>query len=507
MTAPTKKSASRVLPTIGSIALRALILILMFIAFLAMFSAFWYSSVYGDVGFEAVLFSVLAGVEGVQQGLVVGWLLKGMLPSVLLTAVFGFFLLFLPKKLCRGRRLTRKIFSPIALALSVLLLLTAANEVNLLKWARNKITQTKIYQEQYVDPQNTRITFPDQRRNLIYIYLESMENTMLSREQGGGIAHNVIPELYKLAANNLNFSGNEAVGGGQAIYGATWTIGAMVAQGAGLPLRTSLKIDENSFGDFYARFLPGAVTLNDILHENGYRQAFICGSDSAYGGRKQFYSQHGVENVYDYNTALEEGFLPEGYHEWWGMADYKTYAYAKEKITELAEGRQPFAVTLLSVDTHHVGGYLCSQCRDDYEEQYENVYACASRQAAAFVRWIMRQPFYENTTVIIAGDHCSMDFAYFQRQMDPGYQRTVYNCFLNVSQPNTYTKNRLFNTMDMFPTTLAAMGCQIEGERLGLGTNLFSGQKTLAELYGNDFLEEELSRGSGYYDKRFHLGL
>ena len=235
MTAPTKKSASRVLPTIGSIALRALILILMFIAFLAMFSAFWYSSVYGDVGFEAVLFSVLAGVEGVQQGLVVGWLLKGMLPSVLLTAVFGFFLLFLPKKLRRGRRFNRKIFSSIALALSVLLLLTAANEVNLLKWARNKITQTKIYQEQYVDPQNTRITFPDQRRNLIYIYLESMENTMLSREQGGGIAHNVIPELYKLAANNLNFSGNEAVGGGQAIYGATWTIGAMVAQGAGLP--------------------------------------------------------------------------------------------------------------------------------------------------------------------------------------------------------------------------------------------------------------------------------
>ena len=61
-------------------------------------------------------------------------------------------------------------------------------------------------------------------------------------------------------------------------------------------------------------------------------------------------------------------------------------------------------------------------------------------------------------------------------------------------------KNRLFTTLDLFPSTLAAMGVQIEGERLGLGTNLFSGKQTLAEEYGYEHLFEELKKKSLFYD-------
>lgn len=56
---------------------------------------------------------------------------------------------------------------------------------------------------------------------------------------------------------------------------------------------------------------------------------------------------------------------------------------------------------------------------------------------------------------------------------------------------------------DMFPTTLAAMGCQIEGDRLGLGVNLFSDQPTLAEKIGVDSLNEELDRSTIPYLLRF----
>jgi phosphoglycerol transferase len=55
----------------------------------------------------------------------------------------------------------------------------------------------------------------------------------------------------------------------------------------------------------------------------------------------------------------------------------------------------------------------------------------------------------------------------------------------------------------MFPTTLAAMGCEIEGERLGLGTNLFSGKKTLAEEMGYDRFNKQLSQRSDYYAVEF----
>ena len=55
--------------------------------------------------------------------------------------------------------------------------------------------------------------------------------------------------------------------------------------------------------------------------------------------------------------------------------------------------------------------------------------------------------------------------------------------------------------MDMFPTALAAMGVKIEGDRLGLGTNLFSREETLAEKYGYEVLFDELDRKSTFYNK------
>ena len=47
------------------------------------------------------------------------------------------------------------------------------------------------------------------------------------------------------------------------------------------------------------------------------------------------------------------------------------------------------------------------------------------------------------------------------------------------------------------------MGVKFDGERLGLGTDLFSGRETLAEQLGLDELNEELSKHSNYYNYHF----
>jgi len=72
----------------------------------------------------------------------------------------------------------------------------------------------------------------------------------------------------------------------------------------------------------------------------------------------------------------------------------------------------------------------------------------------------------------------------FLSNIDPDYQRKVYVSYINSAADLSDTSRREYSTMDLFPTTLAAMGCQIEGNRLGLGTNLYSHQKTLTEIYG-----------------------
>ena len=55
-------------------------------------------------------------------------------------------------------------------------------------------------------------------------------------------------------------------------------------------------------------------------------------------------------------------------------------------------------------------------------------------------------------------------------------------------------------------TTLAALGVQIEGNKLGLGVNLYSGEQTLVEQYGKDYLDIELLKDSKLYRKKILYG-
>lgn len=61
----------------------------------------------------------------------------------------------------------------------------------------------------------------------------------------------------------------------------------------------------------------------------------------------------------------------------------------------MADKDEPFNFTMLTVDTHHIGGYKCDLCGDKYDDQYENVLACASAQVDKFVKWLQKQDFYE----------------------------------------------------------------------------------------------------------------
>ena len=92
----------------------------------------------------------------------------------------------------------------------------------------------------------------------------------------------------------------------------------------------------------------------------------------------------------------------------------------------------------------------------------------------------------------------------FLADIDENYIRTTYNCIINPAIEPVRETGREFATFDMFPTTLAALGATIEGERLGLGTNLFSSEETLTEKYGYDKLEEELSKASDFYIETFY---
>ena len=415
-------------------------------------------------------------------------------------SVMAVFFVVIVIALARKTKITKWIVQIGAVAGSMALIVSSAqmvwNELDVGEYLENQKTESHFIEDNYANPNQIQIRFPEQKRNLIYIFMESMETTYASKDVGGGLDFNCIPELTQLAMENVNFSGTEQLGGIYPTDGSTWTMGAMVAQTSGLPLKLNLRA-ENVSEDI--EVLPKAKTIGDILGEQGYRQEIMFGSEGEFAGRKQYFEKHGGYEVLDYTYAAENGWLPSpDYRVWWGYEDEKLFEFAKVRLNELGNGQQPFNFTMLTVDTHFEDGYPCRLCQDLYGEQYANVMACSSRQLVEFIRWIQQQPFYENTTIVLVGDHLTMD-SDFCANVSPEYQRGVLNIFVNAPVMAVNTKNRIASTMDMFPTTIAALGGEIEGDRLGLGTNLFSGRPTLAEELGMDQLNAEVRKNSLFY--------
>jgi len=460
----------------------------------------WYVENFGDISFTQVIFTVL-NPEGGAGGAIINDAAIYVFPTFIAIAAayicFCYFVLF--KKDPVFKRITAGTLAfIISLGLFVFSAWLAIDTLNIPEYlsaqAEAETTDNPtIYETSYISPDDVDIVFPDEKQNLILIYLESMEAGFASVEEGGIKDTNYMPNLTKLAKENISFSSKETGGGFFPVDGSAWTIAALLCSSAGVAF--DIPVDCNDMSEA-TEFLPNLTTLGDILHSEGYTQMFLCGSDAVFGGRKLYFENHGYDMIYDIHTAREEGYIPEDYYVWWGFEDQKLFTIAKDQLTELAASDQPFNFTMLTVDTHHVDGYVCELCENEYDQQYSNVIACSDRQVTEFVDWIKEQDFYEDTTIVIVGDHPYMDTSY----MDgiDCYYRDMYNCFINAeAEPK---RDSVFaTTLDLFPTILASLGVDIQGDKLGLGVNLFSDELTLAEELTHAELNHQLRRENSEY--------
>ena len=467
-----------------------LLLISALIAPLLFFSVQWMFRTWNRLSMDELVFHLQSPLEGTNTE---------MVHECLAPALMVFLAVVIVAVVCSKKKWRYRYFSN-GIVLAVLLLVaggsiyTTVQKLDVDGYMESKGSYSEFIDTYYVDPANVAITFPEQKRNLIYIFLESMETTYADTASGGAFQENVIPELTEIAQENEDFSGeSEELNGAYAATGATWTMAAMFAQTSGLPLNIS--IEDNSM-DTQEHFFPGIITLGDILKEEGYSQTLLIGSDATFGGRRLYFTEHGNYDVVDHPYALQNGLLPAGYHVWWGYEDMHLFKFAKEKLEELSKQDTPFNLTMLTVDTHFEDGYICSECQDTYgDDQYSNVIACSDRQLGEFIRWIQRQDFYENTTIVLVGDHLTMDKDYCE-DISEGYERKAYVAYINSPFEDSIDIAREYTTMDHFPTTLAALGVEIEGNRLGLGTNLFSSEQTLTERFGIQQVNRELKKNS-----------
>ena len=485
---------------------KAIIIILFLFATVLFFSHIWLLRTWSNLTAAEVLYHILAPLNGTSPEMIRNYIIKYLIPALAVVVMMIITLIMAVKK--EKTKPVYILMAVLGIGMIAFSIFRIEKNVGVFSYAVNYLKAKKFQGEDfieanYTDPKDVDISFPEKKRNLVFIYLESAEVTFTDKESGGAFDKGCIPELTELAKENTSFSGSrDTINGGISLPGTDWTMGAMFGITSGLPLQISLGANSMAGQD---DFFSGVTALGDILKEEGYDQRLLLGSEAKFGGRKTYFKQHGGYAMKDYKWAIKEGKIPEDYYVWWGYEDEKLFEYAKEQLTEMSGGDKPFNLTLLTVDTHFPDGYICDLCGDTYgDNQYANVFACSSKQTVEFVRWIQQQDFYDDTTIIITGDHPTMD-PDFTDDVDKKYQRKTYTCIINsaaeAEEGSENNKERQYSTLDLFPTTLAAMGAEIEGNKLGIGVNLYSNEKTLIEEYGAEVCSDRVSLPSTFMDK------
>lgn len=468
----------------------------------------WFIDYFGNITPEQFLFNLNSPIKGTSSDMYAEIMMTPVFTGVACIVIFLIVLnfkydVFLNIKSVKRRILNQKYLRILTFIFSIICLVGGvtygAKKLSLDKVYKAYVSDSSYIKDNYADPRNVKMSFPEKKRNLIHIYLESVENSYLSKDLGGYMKENLMPELTELSKEGIHFSESNKFGGPYQTYGSSWSVASMVNMSTGLPLK--IPMGGNSYGKS-GSFLPGAVSIGDILKAQGYEQTIMFGADADFGGLTTFFGTHGDFNIFDYKAAKEKKLIPQDYNVWWGFEDDKLYKYAKDEITRLSKTGKPFNFTMETADTHFPDGYLSKHATKKHASQYANVISYSTKEAVKFIKWIQKQPFYKDTTIVVTGDHLSMDKKFF-KNFDKSYHRTVFNLILNPATTTTRVNNRKFSPVDMYPTILASMGVQIEGDKLGLGTNLFSDKQTLIERDGLKTVQEGFEAKSNFFNNTF----
>ncbi len=452
-----------------------------------------------------VFFVLSANTSGHDSGTGRSIIFGFVIPAIILFLVFQLIFYVLKKKTTFINDTKLNIFKTVFFAGSVIVLVcgtTMWNYLNIAKIMKSAPIDSEFYKENCVV--DFRVKEPAKKRNIIYIFMESMESDFADLENGGVFENNLIPHLTEIAKQNISFSETMNIRGGTNLQGTSWTVAGLLSKLYALPYFQPFTKDESGL-----KCLKNATSLNDVLKDQGYTQIFSMGSEKQFEDRDTVLETHNVE-IHDINWYKEQNLLPKDYQVFWGFEDLKLYEMAKLELQNLSSKNEPFFYGMLTVDTHFPGGYLCQNCKNEENKQIENVIRCADEQIYSFINWIKDQEWYKNTTIIITGDHnyldaplnCFINEESKLTKKEINKKRKFLNIFINpaVKITSQQEKNRKFSSFDITPTLLEATGNKIEGAGMYFGRSLLSDQKTLCERYGQNEIEKELLKKTVQYE-------
>lgn len=443
---------------------RILTYVFLFFGLLVLGATVTTSWIFGDVYFEQILLNRYGAINA-GTNILSKYMLFSFLPALVITLSIQFF--SIPKRWL--------------VLFSLLCFIYSGWQLKLFHYLTNQFVYSDIYALEYAAPDKIKFSFPEKKRNLIVLYLESIEEDYTDSRLTGD---NLLPELSHMDA--VSFKGFYQ------LPAQDYTIAALVESFCGVPYKASSK---NSVTDLQS-FLSGLICFPQILKENGYQTYFMKGADLDFARTGLFLQEHGFTNMKgrDELQAVYKIDGPAFQGTSWGLNDRTLYQIAKRRLRAIAQKGEPFMFSLITLDTHEPDVYLDKQCEAFFYDK-RDVILCADKMAAEFINWVKLQDFYKNTTLVVVGDHpvTGGNSMYPQAK-----ERRIVNLFFNADA-EAITLNRQWTTLDLAPTMLAAMGIKFEGNTFGLGRSLFGDDMTLREVMGYA-LDTELMKNSKEYE-------
>lgn len=305
----------------------------------------------------------------------------------------------------------------------------------------------------------------------------------------------LIPNLTQLALEYDNFSPTHTLGGLTQTIGTGWTIAALISYNCAIP-QTQLPY-KIGYNDNVARYyLHSALCLGDVLDSLGYTQVMFRGANADFAGARGFFTSHQIE-MRDYKYFESHKILHGDFKGAWGVKDSIIFTQAKNFLDSYKTNK-PFALYILTADTHHPNGFVDTQYCQGFEKTFQNAVRCSDKIINDFVSWVQSSRFKDNTSIIILGDHKSMKQDFFP----PQAKRGIYNAFINTHFPQERLKNRLISHFDVTLLFLESIGISIE--KFGLGRNPLHSQ-TLLESLGEQNLANGLKAPSKIYEGFWNL--
>lgn len=455
-----------------------------------------------------VFFVLSADTSGHDSGTGLSIFLGFVLPSILI------YLLYFSLRLVYLKKLHKKINEKLMLLVSALLFVFSISFLfisnhgpkyfSIFSTVNKEAESSLFYQEEFINPESVTLSSKDKTHNLIYIFLESMESSFADVENGGVMKENLIPYLTKLGKENYSFGSTSSLGGNANLNGCCWTAAGLLSKTLSLPYFLPFSTNENG----ETTCLSKTKSLYDFLADQGYVNIFAMGSEKQFENRACILENHSVE-IHDINWYKKNEWLDKDYQVFWGFEDQKLYNFAKKELLELSSSGKPFSFSMLTVDSHFPNGYKCDLCEDQHKSQIENVISCADKQLFDFISWIKSQPFFEDTTIVITGDHAYLDAPLNNfilkntslSRKEASSNRKVLDIFINpLNVKDNLNKNRKLSSYDYMPSILNAIGFEFDKKGISLGRSLFGEEETLLEKYGVIELESQTMKRTLQYE-------